>query len=715
MFLAIAFAFAAQTHAAEANGADGAGEASGEADAGARTAVTLDDVTVTATHRSGNLQQTAIAVTAINAEQLQERGVHTLADLAGQSAGLTLPGNYLNQRYVFIRGIGSARPAGNPSVGIYLDDVYLPRQFANAFSDLPDIERVEVLRGPQGTLYGQNTSSGAIRIIARTPDQDTRASADVQAGNLGALELKGYLAGALKPQLLSGSLAVSRRRNDGYTYNLSRQEKVNRFDTWQARGILLLTPSDELSLKLSLDGTYDTSSNAVNTPVPRAAGDSFEALPARQTLALWDTDTDLHTGGASLTAEYAASPSLTLKSITAWRRIDDDQPWQINGRPDLSNAFRQYIGQHQFSQELQLLGGTPRLEYVAGVSYLREQFDIDRQTFATSGIAVQRSYNHAISAGVFGEATWHATEALGITAGLRYARDSRELDADAYDSDADRQLLRQRFAVAGLKRDYSRTTPKLSLQYAFAPDLFGYLTAAEGITSGGWNTAPGTLSVALFPVEPEEVRSYEAGLKSQFLQRRGQANLALFYNDYKNYQTSLQNPTVNGVDIIGSVLSNADKAHTYGAELETAFRFTENFQARFNAAYLRTRFDSFLPRNVYSNTDFSGNELPYAPHQSYGLNAVYDVPLPSGNLRFNGALRYASEYFTGVDNVANQVSPAQTYLDGGVFYTTGDGRWTYSFTVKNLGDRTFATRDQYPSLSYNPPRQWLLGVRYDYF
>jgi iron complex outermembrane receptor protein len=197
----------------------------------------LATVTVTAERRSTDVQKTAVAVSAVGESQLQERQVHTLADLAGQAAGLTLPSNYINQQYVFIRGIGNSRPAGNPSVGVYIDDVYVARQFGNAYSNLPDIERVEILRGPQGTLYGQNTSSGAVKIISRDPSEEFTGSVEAGAGNYGTFESKGYFSGALVPEVLLGSLAVSSRHSDGYAYNYTLHKDVNGFDTNQIRSI----------------------------------------------------------------------------------------------------------------------------------------------------------------------------------------------------------------------------------------------------------------------------------------------------------------------------------------------------------------------------------------------------------------------------------------------------------------------------------------------
>ncbi|MBD1551927.1 TonB-dependent receptor [Pseudomonas typographi] len=668
----------------------------------------LATVTVTAERRATDVQKTAVAVSAIGESQLQERGVHTLADLAGQAAGLTLPSPYLNQQYVFIRGIGNSRPAGNPSVGVYIDDVYIARQFGNAFANLPDIERIEVLRGPQGSLYGQNTSSGAIKIISRDPSDAFHGSLDVAGGNLGTVETKAYVSGALVPNILSASLAVAHRRNDGYFHNDTLDKDVNRFDTSQARAKLLFKPNDQLRFDLAVDEADDNSDNAVGTPINRGLSD-------RHTLAGWDTRTDQKNGGISLRASDELDDHLTLKSITAWRRIKDDQPWDSDGLPISEGIFKfqQYINQRQFSQEFQLLGDYGNFDFVTGATAFREHFNFDRVTSTKAGSnwQVTRSWNEKESYGVFGQLHYKVTDAFGITGGLRYSREQHTLDADAYASDAHRDLLARQFSVEGIEQRNHAVTPKLTLDYTFQPGLFTYFTIAKGETSGGWNPAPaGSLALATVPIDPEEVISYEWGVKSTAFDNRVQNNIALFYNDYRNYQTNLTNPTINNNVVLGSVLTNVDKAHTYGAELETSIRFTPALQTNFSVSYLRTKFDQFLKSGTTA-ADYTGNELPFAPHLTLNANAVYDIRVPGGDLRLNGTAKYSSKYYSGPENT--YATPAQTLVDLGGFYTPSGSQLTFSLTVKNLFDRTYETPSVY-SYSYNTQRQWLAGVRYDF-
>lgn len=669
----------------------------------------LDTVTVTAERRSSDVQKTAVAVSAIGEGQLQERQVHSLADLAGQAAGLTLVSPYINQQYVFIRGIGNSRPAGNPSVAVYLDDVYVARQFGNAYANLPDLERVEVLRGPQGSLYGQNTSSGAIRLISKEPSEYFTGSAEAGLGNFGTFESKAYISGPLVPDVLLGSLALSSRRSDGYAYNYTLDKDVNGFDTNQARLKLQLRASDTLRFDLSIDEAYDRSDNAVGTPrqVPK--------LKKNRTLAAWDTRTDQKNGGISLKVTDELNDNLTFKSISAWRRIKDDQPWDFDARETYSIfKFQQDINQRQFSQEFQLLGEYDRFDFVTGATFFREQFDFDRLNAfgAAPTWMYTTSRNEKESKGVFGQLHFKVTDAFGITGGLRYSSEEHILDGSAHFSNADGAQLAQVFAFDGWKQKNTGITPKVTLDYTFNPNVFGYFTWAKGETSGGWNPAPSQrLDLISRPLDPEEVTSYEIGLKTTALDNRLQNNIALFYNDYENYQTNLGDPVFNGIPVTGSVLANTDSAHTYGAELESSLRITPDWQTSFSVSYLRTKIDQFLPSGVTSLTDYTGNELPYAPRLSFNLNTVYDISLPSGDLRLNGNVRRSSEFYTGVENQYR--TPAQTFVDVGAFYTPRGTQLTLSLTAKNLLDKVYETASA-NTYTYNPPRTWLASARYDF-
>lgn len=668
----------------------------------------LETVTVTAERRSSDVQKTAVAVSAVNESQLQERQIHSLADLAGQAAGLTLPSPYINQQYVFIRGIGNSRPAGNPSVGVYLDDVYVARQFGNAYSNLPDIERVEVLRGPQGTLYGQNTSSGAIKIISRDPGETFSGYVEGGLGNFGTRESKGYFSGPLIPGVLLGSLAVTSRESDGYAHNDFLHKDVNGFDTDQVRGKLLFKPSDTLRFDLSIDEARDHSDNGVPSPLSPHLSDNH-------TRAAWDTRTDQKNGGVSFKITDTLNDNLTLKSITAFRRIKDGQPWDSDGRETYTYfKFYQDVNQRQFSQEFQLLGEYDRFDFVTGATFFHEHFDFDRLSAIGAAPLWQltKSRNEKENKGIFGQLHYKVTDALGVTGGLRYSREEHILDGEAYGSDASGAPVNRLFGFSGWKEDNTSVTPKFTVDYTFNPNLFTYFTWAKGETSGGWNPAPSNrIDLIERPIDPEEVTSYEWGLKTTAFDNRVQNNLALFYNDYDNYQTNLSNPVYNGVPVVGAVLANADSAHTYGAELESSVQITSNWKASFSASYLRTKIDQFLPDNVTSLADYTGHQLPFAPRMTYNFNTVYDIEVPGGDLRLNGNVRRSSKFYTGVENTYE--TPAQTYVDLGAFYTPKGTQLTLFVSGKNLLDKTYETPSQY-GYTYNPPRTWLAGARYDF-
>jgi iron complex outermembrane receptor protein len=567
---------------------------------------------------------------------------------------------------------------------------------------------VEILRGPQGTLYGQNTSSGALKIISREPSEDFVGSVEVGGGNYGTFESKGYFSGALIPDVLSGSLAVASRHSDGYAYNYTLHKDVNGFDTDQVRAKLAFRPSDTLRFDFSIDEAKDQSDNAV--PSPRTPN-----LPDNRTNALWDTQTDQKNGGLSLKITDELDDHLTVKSITAFRRIKDGQPWDSDGQAGYSTfKFYQDVKQRQFSQEFQLLGEYDRFDFVTGATFFHEHFDFDRLNAfgAAPTWMVTRSRNEKESAGIFGQLHYKVTDALGVTGGLRYSREEHILDGDAYLSNANADLGTQLFAFEDWKEKNSGVTPKITVDYTFNPGLFTYFTWAKGETSGGWNPAPSNrLDLIQRPIDPEEVTSYELGVKTTAFDNRVQNNIALFYNDYQNYQTSLGDPVFNGVPVTGSVLANADSAHTYGAELESSVRVTPDWQLSFSTSYLRTKIDQFLPGGVSSLSDYSGNELPYAPRLSFNLNSVYDLAVPGGDLRLNGNIRRSSTFYTGVDNAYK--TPAQTYVDLSAYYTPSGTQLTLFVSGKNLLDKVYET-PTVNTYTYNAPLTWVAGARYDF-
>jgi iron complex outermembrane receptor protein len=681
-------------------------------------AVTVPDVKVTAERRETSLQKTPVAVNSISADEIDQRGLRRLGDLNGLAAGVSTPtSSYNGTTAVFIRGIGTSRPIGNPSVGLYLDDVYIPRAFGGGFyGSLPDLERIEILHGPQGTLYGQNTSAGAVKFISLQPGDQKQAWVSVAAGNHNAVEARGYATAPIAPGLLSASVAYQHDQKGGEIHNYTTNSDVGITRNDQLRTIFRLTPSADFDATLSIDA-MQFKQDYVLSPDPR-----FRPGAGRDAYAYVNPTQDYQGGGLSLKLNARLDPNLSLRSISAWRTFKYTMPTDYDVAPTRIFGFTQDLDQEQLSQEFQLLGDYGRFNFITGLSLYREVFNVDRLSWTNNAYSILKSHNTTSSVGIFGQGNYKITDKLGVTAGLRLNRETKGMDASGYGSNINRAQLAQTFGVNGLEKTYNAATPKLSLDYQWTPDLLTYASWSKGQTSGGFNAAPGNAAVAAIPINTEKVTAYEIGIKDNAWNGRLKTSAAFFYNDYTDYQASITNPVINGVPVTGSVIANAGKAHTYGVELEAAFKPTTRFDGRASLTYLRTKFDEFSNPTGSSATNLNGKELPNAPKLTAAISGTYALPLKeAGVLRVTGAARYQTESYSDITAYRESTKyPSQTFIDAGAAYTTADGAWTLSLSVRNLLNKTYVLPDTYnPSLNlyavtYNPERQILLGLRRDF-
>lgn len=648
----IAFAAALPAHAAGADAAPAIEDAPDGAGGG------LDDVLVTATRKESRLQSTPVSVTVIGEAFRSNQNVITARDLAGQIPGLYTPPSGITPltNTFFIRGIGNSDPIFDPTVGVYIDDVYLPRAI-NGMSDLTDVERVEILRGPQGTLFGANSAGGAIRYVTRTPGDTFDFRADAGYGNYNTVNAHGYVAGPIVPGLLAVSVAVARNQHDGYTWNPSLQEHVNNQKTTGGRIKLVFTPSATLKVTLSADGTVDhsnaaqyvpTTYNATNPALSGLGGITGGTLYSPTSLAPYQANVTYagrypinrsHTGGLTGRIDYDVSDHLSLHSITALRGFDQD-PVNYNNdgqnklpysaaqpRPvDISDNYITYK-QHSFTQELQLQGNWDRFDFTGGLYYLFENFRSDRIGYVTGlpqsdtalpaapfdqiGKTLTRNYSAYL------QANYHLTGKLTFTAGGRYITIRRaftftglnyDLDGNPIDPAQYPQVLTGG-AIPALGVNVAATQVNFNNATVLNRKTWHAFTPKVGVS---WQVTPLAFLFASYargfdaggfnnraltlatalPYEPETVNTYEAGFKTDWFDRRLRVNATAFYNDYSNLQTSVSAYS----PISGTYVStrgNAPSAHTKGFELETSAQPTNRLQLGFNITYLKTRYDDY--------------------------------------------------------------------------------------------------------------------------
>lgn len=693
----------------------------------------LDTVLVTAERRETSVQDTPLSVKALNAEELEKRAFRRVNDLAGLAPGLTVPNQNYSNQFFFIRGVGTGIASGNPMVGFYIDDVYIPRPFGIGWvGNLPDIEQIEIINGPQGTLYGMNSAAGAIKLNSRKPTDEFKAWAEIGAGNLNALEARGYISGGIIPGLLSASFAVSHLNNDGPDYNPHKREKAGGLANQSARAILNYTPSSDLEVLFSFDYMRDRSEY-------RTGAQQFVAgAGLRRTFSEVNSRSPHDGGGVTLRASYNIDESLTLKSITAFRFFDTWGPVDSDGLPTYQSGFTRHITQNTYSQEFQLQGSYDAIEFTTGLAWFREilrQYRFSWQNSTT--FSGQFSNNLTEDFGFYGQVKYHITDDLSATAGVRVNRETKGMDSSQYRSNvlgALTSLLREAYApgtvlsyvysVRDLEQVYWAVTPKFILDYKVAPETLLYASWSSGEGSGGYNQASPTLAVATLPVDPTTVSTTEVGLKTTFWDGRIQTNAAAFYNDFKNYQATITNPVIGGTLLPGTFQVNAGNATIYGAEFEVRAKPTNNLETQLAATFLKSRFDSYLNPTGAATSNYVGQELPFAPRFSIGFGATYTIPFADNSeIRLFGSYRYESTSYSDITPYRQITKfPNQDYVDASITYVSPDEDWTLTVKAKNLlgadyrnpiGGAYNPAANTYAWTS-NWPRQVVVSLRRDF-
>ncbi len=685
----------------------------------------LSDIVVTATRQSTKVQETPVAVTVITNSDIGEQDITTARDLAGKTPGVTILRGGITPltETFFIRGIGESDPIFDPAIAQYVDDVYLPRAI-NGLSDLTDIERVEILRGPQGTLFGDNSDAGAIRYITREPTDATAGSFDVGGGNYGTFQTHGYLSGAILPGLLDGSVAFAHDSHDGYTYDPTIGQRVNNQNTNGFRAKLLARFSDSWSALLSLDGLRDDSDTAYYTPVLRIVGGTL-AKPVYAGSNLNDSYASQRplnhswADGVSLKVTDVFSEHLTFKSISAGRGFAQDPvnynndgeplvPYNANYPTPVSISDNLIVYKDkEWTQEFQAQGNYDKFDFSSGLYYLYENFSSNRIGYVVNAGGVgkpaypfdQIGDTQTTTGALYTQGDYHFTDRLTGTLGLRYTIEHRRFAFEGVDDDfAGEPLPLTNPATAADFRylggkDWYSFTPKYGVQYKIADGLFGYASVSKGFRAGGFNNRAVSLASAL-PYNEENVTTYETGLKSDWWDNRLRANLTGFFNDYRNLQqTATVISPVNDTPV--SVRTNAGTAHTEGFELETVVEPVAGLQWTNDASYLDTRYLSFLNAGG-PGVNATGNQLPFSPRWTLYSQGAYELPLHvPGAVRIGADVSFQTSYFSDVLNRPQNVIGSQTYSDAFVSYAAPDGHWVASLTGHNLADRRY-----FQSLSY---------------
>ena len=627
-------------------------------------------IVVTAQRRPEPPEDVPISLTALSGKRLEELQATDMASLGKvvPSLHMTRTGAFTQP---FLRGVGKRSTLGvENSVATYIDGVYLASAIS-ALLDLRGIDRVEILNGPQGTLFGRNTSGGVIQVITRDPDPGFNGAAELHAGTYGYLRGDAYLTGG--NDRIAGNLAVSLSRNGGYGTNLftGKKDQGEVDHSLVARSKWLWRPAENLTLTLA--GDYqDIEQDFTQLPV---AG--FQPVGNPRVLNFRDSDQDgsnrMHFkyGGVSLRADVGLG-SLNLMSLTALRRMHARYHADLDVGPQLLLNGAPVAEQDQFSQEFQLQsgGGSP-LRWVVGLYYigLKERYDptVFEYGGSYSAVVAGRSLQTLEDEGkvssyaAYGQATLPLGRSTRLTAGLRYTIEHRSVEARGERLFDSPPFIRPIPGLPLLSEEpleqedtFRRLTWRASIDHDFSRTLMGYALVTRGFQSGGWNLQ----SPQAPAFGPETLDDYEAGFK--YASGRIRADAAVFYYDYRDLQ-------VSAFTAIGSVTTNATSADIYGVDLQLGARLGDATNVTLGAQWLHARFDRFDNAtctnysqdavSLYSpiKCDATGNRLPFAPRFKANLGATHRLSLGrSGTLLLAGNLAYNSGYFSEADNVVRQ-------------------------------------------------------------
>ncbi|HWA61971.1 MAG TPA: TonB-dependent receptor, partial [Caulobacteraceae bacterium] len=591
-----------------------AAQEAAKAPTGAQAADTasVGELVVTARRREENLKDVPISVSAVTADVLDRAGAQDITKLQQVTPNLTLQvARGSNSTLIaFIRGVGQQDPLWGfePGVGLYVDDVYFARP-QGAVLDVFDVDHIEVLRGPQGTLYGRNTIGGAIKYVTRPIGSHTEFDIRGTYGSYNERDLTVSLKTPMGDRM-GFSAAVTRQVHDGWGHNLNTGAAQYDKDVAAARFTLEARPTDNLFFRLSGDALRDNSAprhGHREVPALNIAGQPIaggEVLPNVYDTRAGIGDTNyVMSEGTSLLGEWTVNPHIKLKSITAYRRGHTDTVIDFDELPQPLLDVPGRYNDHQFSQEFQLVYTSDRVQGVAGFYYLNATasgaFDTVvgqlNLTIGTSGAVDTRSY-----AG-FADFNIDLTDQLSLDVGARYTRDEKT-----------GQVYRQNFtglrsplfgatnAVPGLvrsnftnSRSFEKFTPHVSLSYKITPDISSYVSFSQGFKSGGFDMRADAILTpdSVNGYAPESVDSYEGGVKADVLDHRLQVNAAGFYARYHDQQVTIQTPV--GASIASQV-ENVGQSHMWGGEVEATARVTDELTLNASLGLVKAKFDKYL-------------------------------------------------------------------------------------------------------------------------
>lgn len=708
----------------------------------------IEEIVVTAQKRAQNLQDVPLAVTAFTGDALKARGITSVGELTLTTPGLQIQPGGGGSVIPFLRGVGSTAAAvGNESsVAVYLDGIYYTR-LPPGFLTLNNIERVEVLKGPQGTLFGRNSSGGVINIVTPDPSHEFAMRGSLGYGRFDMVHGDAYVTGSLGDKMAADLSVGGTRQSDGWGTNRATGNRVGFVDDFTARSKLLFEPGETTRFVLSGFYSYSKSGSQGNSFPGFTRG--TRTMPGLITPSLddfYDHDSDVdgrllaQFWGASLRAEQDFGFA-KLTSITAYTRDKERAKGDGDYGPLPDFIYHQRADLKQFTQEFQLGNSAGRFDWLLGLFYYDTKTAypndfsgllFDATIFPGAHLFLE-NFQHVKSYAAYGQATYEVAPGLSLTGGLRYTRD--KLNGHGIQNLATRNGVLNPgtplipIATASDRTTFEKVTFRASVDYKFTPDILGYASFSRGYKSAGYNLIPFSAP----PQRPETLDAYEAGFKMDLFDRRVRLNTAAFYYDVQDPQVQLlQNGSL--------ALSNADGSRVYGFELDGQAAISEALTARFGFTWLDSKYTSYgsidpttglcvrcAPSGPPSPTGGAvspllnivadGNRTPLAPKATFNIGADYGFDGAGGRWTLSADYYHNSGYDFEPDNLLHQ--PSYDLVNAQVTFAPNDNL-AFRLWGKNLFDEKYVslalTQEGGPGYPYlaGPPLTYGVSVDFSF-
>ena len=707
----------------------------------------IEEIIVTSQRRAENMQSVPVAVTAFSGDALDDLGIVDIKGITERTPGFTMGVFNPGQPQYYIRGIGSNEDGagGDQSVIIFVDEVYIGRS-AGSDLDLFDLERVEVLRGPQGTLFGKNVIGGAVSLVTKKPTDETEVKFEGTVGNLGALTFRGLASGQIATNTYA-KFSFSSRRRDGYLKSqIGRfpqffpdvsSNLLGKFDqldvnTDSFRGALRFVPTDRMEINLTAN--FSTMDRA--GPSYRSIGPG--GIPFLADAALLPGYEDRHHEnlledpglstndiyGITARLDYDIGDTMTFTSLSSYRDVEAEQQWFL-GTENLTalrlstNAVGLYLlgsndytdDSETFTHEFRLTGSMNRFNYVAGAYYLNEKTDRNERSpvglsfsDGMGGIAFSIPVidggddqgNETDSYAVFGQVTFDLTETIAVSVGGRQTWEEKNISRLGTPSG----LALTRVFDFETGEDWSAFTARAGIEWQATDDLFLYFTISEGFKSGGYQGLAGNELIAITPFDPEQAVLYELGIKSEWLDNRVRVNAAVFSTDYTDLQIlQLLVPEGAVPGTTGTLITqNAADADIEGVEIEFTIAPTDNLTVQGAYTHLNTGFSNFFipsgfrPPDLGGTTpvDRTGNGLRNAPKHAFNVLVRYDWLFGNGGaLSLQGDWRYKDKAFQDPDVLEFATVPSYDVVDFRASYMWPGGNFETTLWMRNAFDEDY--------------------------